>query len=114
MSEHKTTRRGFLGWLGATAGSLAIYSVQADGHPAIPLDAAKRLPDRENLDSYKPQSSFVIRNEGQKPMIIAYTRTDGTTDQRVPRHGKFYGGRRTEAILLPGEELSIVAVEMKL
>lgn len=114
-------RRSFLGWLGLS--SLAVYSVQ-DESPSTEMTV--------ETDTGQPlsmgHSSWVIKNEGDKPMVVHYRREgptewvyqDGTRVERidrgalVPKFGKFADGRSTEALLLPGEELTITAVEMKL
>lgn len=111
-------RRSFLGWLGASP--LALYVVN-------PIDPRDGLPSTELTvedDKGKPltmgSSKWVVKNEGDKPMVIHYLR--GATPSSMPdrpdplerRYGRFASGRETEALLLPGEELTITAVEMKL
>lgn len=128
-----TTRRGFLGWLGATAGSLAIYKSEVDtlATPASP-DGNLESANFPAVDRVHPSSTFIIKNQGDKPMVIAYLRTPASTPTnemniyeskalreiretgRDSKYGKFADGRRSEALLLPGEELSIIAVETKL
>lgn len=113
-TDTRTTRRGFLGWLGA-AGALAIYKGEpVEGAPSLVPTHVPFLRD-SSFEEFRPAQSFIIKNLGETPMVIAYMRTPATTPtNEMQHHGKFADGRRSEALLLPGEELSIIAVEMKL
>lgn len=109
-------RRSFLGWLGggAAAATVAIY---ADDVP-LPHPAANPIQTKDDAKA-TPAQSFILKNEGQTPMVISYVRDSprmAVTEDRLrnsERYGKFSDGRRSEAILLPGEELRVTAIVMK-
>ena len=97
-------RRSFLGWLGGSAGALAVYRAEPD------LTAATQTLAGDTRDA-KPSSTFTIRNESEKPYVVAYTRVT-----RAPDFWKSdpHDVHKSWAPLLPGEELTITAVEMKI
>lgn len=106
-------RRSFLGWFGASAGTLAIYKEL----PANAVDA-KSWADRqgrETIDKVTPSNQFVIKNEGQEPYVVHYARYD-RRDGPVWAGGTIVGRQQSHvsAILLPGEELTITAVPMQI
>lgn len=105
-----TTRRTFLGWLGAATG-LAVYSTHQ-----IPISHAHEPtqvvpPSR----STPPSPTFVVKNESDRVMIVHYARTSTTRMDRAPVRTALANGdrhpTRAEAFLLPGEELTITAVQ---
>lgn len=107
------TRRTFLGWLGAATG-LAVYATHQI--PTSHLDTIARPaqvvpPSRSDT----PAPTFEIHNESQDVMIVHYARTDTTRFDRPPAPARTaHPGRserhQTEAILLPGERLTITAI----
>ena len=105
-------RRNFLGWLGGTAGALAIYKSTPDV-TAARVDPATPDPYRSMADTC-PSQQFVIRNEGQMAMQIHSVRIDRIGD--TPRRDRYSRPENYHAgatILLPGEELTITASELR-
>ena len=96
-------RRNFLGWLGATSGTVAIYK-QVEIPPLLE-ETPERLIDYHAKES--PASCYVIRNQGDVPMVVNYKR-EGEFDNRASRHAL-----HISTLLLPGEELTITAVPAK-
>lgn len=94
------SRRSFLGWLGVT-GALALYRPVPEG-----AYAAKAAPTPTPPRTVSP---FIIRNESEKPYVVHYTRLDLNSPIDPPKPD----AHRSYAILLPGEELTISAVEMQ-
>lgn len=96
-------RRNFLGWLGATGGTVAIYK-QIEIPQAF--EAVAPLVDTPHAACY------VIKNhDPDRAMVVNYKREGGTFDRP---HGTKYGNVHVSTILLPGEELTITAVPAKL
>lgn len=63
-------------------------------------------------------TQYVIRNDGQIPMIINYRQNDQSTSMvlarsAAPRSNGRYGMVHVSTLLLPGEELTITAVAAK-
>lgn len=109
-------RRSFLGWLGggAAAATVAIYS---DSPIAETPPERSPLPiHTKDDDKATPAQSFILKNEGETPMVISYKRSrelrcaDGMIIPYKTLDSRRYG---TEAILLPGEELRVTAVAMR-
>lgn len=98
-------RRNFLGWLGATSSAVAIYK-----HVEIP-PSAQHLPaaDLTKLADASPAACYVVKNEGEQPMVVHYNRRDPEFESRSK-----YGAVHVSTLLLPGEELTITAVPAKL
>lgn len=103
-------RRTFLGWLGAAVGVYAVDPTLTAAQPR-PADS---LAD-PNPASVQAQR-FVIRNESQVPMVVAFKSTFVERAQRATdSHTRITASRpyQSEGILLPGEELTISAAVMK-
>lgn len=106
MTDH--TRRGFLGWLGAAAGGLAIYRDDPVSptlpqiHPEVAAAVKQMAP---------PANRYVIKNEGTVPMVVHYERPVRELHLRHDLRAGNYSG--VSAPLLPGEELVITAAPMK-
>lgn len=105
-------RRNFLSWLGVGATATASASL-------VSVYAETVEPVRSDREPVKPgvANSFVIKNEGDKAMVVTYARIPPKElempDTPYEREVKLRAYRTAEAILLPGEELRIVAVPMK-
>lgn len=98
-------RRTFLGWLGAAVG---VYAIDPTGPTQLP----QVLPD----EAIPAGQRFVIRNESQVPMVVAFKSTCVERAQRATdSHTRITASRpyQSEGILLPGEELTISAATMK-
>lgn len=104
-----TSRRTFLGRLGLGAATVALYSV--DGPPI----AAK---DKASIPYFGPaKAQYVIKNDSEKPMVVHYAATQPDGYEQPHARERYRRtpapSRSTSAILLPGEELTITAVEMQ-
>lgn len=102
-------RRGFLGILGAAIG---VYAVEPTLDASQPRTHVEQLAIQEGVPPAHMQS-FVLRNDGETPMVIAYKSSSrepiATRAQQILAKRPY----QTEAILLPSEELTITAAPMK-
>lgn len=83
----------------------------ADG---VSLYGALANPARPSLEGRQ----YVIRNDGTLPMVINYRQNDASTSMVLARHATSNGSSRygmvhISNILLPGEELTITAIAVK-
>lgn len=98
-------RRGFLGWLGGTAGTVAIYK-----QVEIPSTLEQVNPTRlDELVQESPGECYVIKNQGQGAVVVNYQRRGGSIELPPSRFGVLH----VSTLLLPGEELTITAVPAK-
>lgn len=86
-----------MGWLGGTAGSVAIY---------------KRLPEASHASMVREfaPDDLVVKNESESIIKLTQTYTDGRIDQRDARtQAKYHalGDRILTINLKPGEEITI-------
>jgi hypothetical protein len=103
-------RRNFLGWLGATSGTVAIYKQTAI--PEQVLKPALAPADLDRLVEQSPASCYVIRNEGERPMVVNYKRDGSALDLARTKRASHHV-QHISTLLLPGEELTITAVPAK-
>jgi len=99
-------RRSFLGWLGGSAASVAVYQ-QFDTRPELAKYTDQQLTEGARGSHVAPV--YVIKNESQLPMVVYYKSSQPQHDDR-PAHGAVH----VSTLLLPDEELTITAVPAKL
>lgn len=103
-------RRSFLGFLGTTIG---IYAAEPTTIAWTPADIAS-APDVATASSPSRMQSFVLRNDGTTPMVVAYKSLSADAPPLSSAARALEKVRyQAEAILLPGEELTITATPMK-